>query len=277
MGGLSVLRELIRLMPAERYVYLGDSARVPYGNKSVETVQLFGEQCTRFLLDQGVKLIVVACNTVSAVALAGIAAAVDVPVIGMIEPAAGAAVRATRSGHVGVIGTRATVNSTAYPHAIQRLNRPDLGTVHVHSLACPLFVPLVEEGWIDHPATRLVADEYLTALFEENGTAPIDTLVLGCTHYPLLKSLLQDLRPQVSLIDCGEHAAHVAQRTLAAQDRLAPAHSRPAAPNVQFALTDIPPTFATIAEQFLGFAVPHVARVSIDHLQFEQHAANSSV
>lgn len=277
VGGLSVLRELIRLMPDERYIYLGDSARVPYGNKSPETVQLFGEQCTRFLLDQGVKLIVVACNTVSAVALAGIAAAVSVPVIGMIEPAARAALRSTRSGHVGVIGTRATVNSAAYTQAIHQLQtHPD---VHVRTLACPLFVPLVEEGWIDHPATRLVAQEYLAALFQGNGTllAAIDTLVLGCTHYPLLKPLLQDLRPQVTLIDCGEHAAQVAHATLQAQDRLAPNLHQSTVPQVDFALTDIPPTFATIAERFLGFAVPEVTRVSIDHLRFEQYVGHSVV
>lgn len=272
IGGLSVLRELVRLMPHESYVYLGDSARVPYGNKSAETVQLFADQCTRFLLDQGVKLIVVACNTVSAVALRAIQRAVPVPVIGMIEPAAKAAVRLTRSRAVGIIGTRATINSDAYATAIRRL-QATATPITVHSLACPLFVPLVEEGWTTHPATQLVAQEYLTALFEShhthNGHGPtssIDTIVLGCTHYPLLKPLLYDLLPGVHLVDCGEHAAQVAQATLRARANLGNGVVPPT-PHVRFYLTDVPPTFATTAEQFLGFPVQEMHRVSIDHLK----------
>ena len=271
VGGLSVLRELLRLLPDERYLYLGDSARVPYGSKSPETVQLFARQCARFLADQQVKLIVVACNSASAVALEAVQAEVDVPVIGVIEPAARAAVQATRSGQVGIIGTRATVNSGAYCGAIQRLNP----AITVHSQPCPLFVPVVEEGWTDHSATRLIAQEYLAALFPpENSDGAhlsphIDTLVLGCTHYPLLKPLLHELLPGVELIDCGEHAAQIAHRQLLAQNALAPArprngHRPPA--DVRFYLTDIPPTFVPIAERFLGFPVSRVERVEIDHL-----------
>lgn len=260
IGGLSVLRELLRLMPDESYIYLGDSARVPYGTKSAETVRLFAGQCAQFLLDQGVQLIVVACNTASAVALETIRAAVDIPVIGMIEPAAQAALRSTRSGQIGVIGTRGTVSSGAYPAAIQALNgRNPMPTVH--SFACPLFVPLVEEGWTDHPATRLVAQDYLDHLFA-NGAPDIDTLVLGCTHYPLLKPLLHELLPSVRLIDCGEHAAHVA-RDILGHSALP---STKATPNVRFYLTDIPPAFVSIAERFLGFAVGGVERADIDHL-----------
>ncbi len=266
VGGLSVLRELLRLMPDESYVYLGDSARVPYGTKSAETVRLFAGQCTQFLLEQDVKLIVVACNTASAVALETIRAAVDVPVVGMIEPAAQAALNATRSGHIGVIGTRGTVQSHAYPTAIRTLNGHDPAPA-VHSFACPLFVPLVEEGWTHHPATRLIAQEYLEHLF--NADAPdIDTLVLGCTHYPLLKPLLHELLPAVHLIDCGEHAAHVARVLLG--------HAGPpstaAAPCVRFYLTDVPPAFVSIAEQFLGFTVGEVERVGIDHLVLKDKA-----
>lgn len=260
VGGLSVLRELLRLMPEEAYVYLGDSARVPYGTKSAETVCTFAGQCARFLIDQEVKLIVVACNTASAVALEAIGAAVDVPVVGMIEPAAAAALRATNTGHIGVIGTRATVASNAYTMAIHRLNRRDPAPV-VHSCACPLFVPMVEEGWIDHAATRLVAQEYLAALFPQNDE--IDTLVLGCTHYPLLKPLLHDLLPTVQLIDCGEHAAGVAQSLVAGAAGADPSPRKPA---VRFCLTDVPPAFVGIAERFLGFAVDEVERVTIDHL-----------
>jgi glutamate racemase len=263
IGGLSVLRELLRLMPDESYIYLGDSARVPYGTKSAETVRLFAGQCAQFLLDQGVQLIVVACNTASAVALETIRAAVDIPVIGMIEPAAGAALQSTRSGQIGVIGTRGTVSSGAYPAVIHTLSGDDPAPT-VHSFACPLFVPLVEEGWIDHPATRLVAQDYLDHLFA--GSPDIDTLVLGCTHYPLLKPLLHELLPSVHLIDCGEHAAHVARDILG--------HSAPrstnAAPNVRFYLTDIPLAFVSIAERFLGFTVGDVERVDIDHLVLDE-------
>lgn len=271
MGGLSVLRELLRLLPDERYLYLGDSARVPYGSKSPETVQLFARQCARFLADRGVKLIVVACNSASAVALEAVQAEVDVPVIGVIEPAAQAAVNFTRSGRVGVIGTRATVNSGAYGRAIQCMNP----AVSVHSQPCPLFVPVVEEGWTDHTATRLIAQEYLAAFFPPangNGShnpADIDTLVLGCTHYPLLKPLLHDLLPGVELIDCGEHAAHIAKTQLAQQNALAPArrqNGHALVAQVDFYLTDVPPTFVPIAERFLGFPVNRVERVEIDHL-----------
>ncbi|MEZ4637138.1 MAG: glutamate racemase [Caldilineaceae bacterium] len=264
IGGLSVLRELLRLMPDESYIYLGDSARVPYGTKSAETVRLFAGQCAQFLLDQGVQLIVVACNTASAVALETIRAAVDIPVVGMIEPAAQAALRSTRSGQIGVIGTRGTVTSGAYPAAIHALNRHNPAPA-VHSFACPLFVPLVEEGWTDHPATRLVAQDYLEHLFAHSsaaGSPDIDTLVLGCTHYPLLKPLLHELLPSVHLIDCGEHAAHVARDILGY--RASP--STNATPNVRFYLTDIPPAFVSIADRFLGFAVGSVERADIDHL-----------
>jgi glutamate racemase len=264
VGGLSVLRELLRLMPDESYVYLGDSARVPYGTKSAETVRLFAGQCTQFLLDQGVKLIVVACNTASAVALDKIRAAVDLPVVGMIEPAAAAALRSTQSGQIGVIGTRGTVNSRAYPVAIQALNGSAPAPT-VYSFACPLFVPLVEEGWIDHPATRLVAKEYLSELLSASDA--IDTLVLGCTHYPLLKPLLHELLPCVHLIDCGEHAANVAQTLLAQYGALTTQSTGADVPRVRFCLTDVPPAFVAIAERFLGFRVADVERVGIDHLE----------
>jgi len=268
VGGLSVLRGLLRLLPDERYLYLADSARLPYGSKSPETVQLFARQCARFLADREVKLIVVACNSASAVELHAVQAEVDVPVIGVIEPAAGAAVQATRSGAVGVIGTRTTVNSAAYCRAI-RLLAPD---VAVHSQACPLFVPLVEEGWTDHSAARLIAQEYLAPLFAPADGAKrtaIDTLVLGCTHYPLLKPLLDELIPGVTLIDCGEHAAWAARHQLAIRRHLAPTRPRnghPLPADVCFYLTDVPPTFVPIAERFLGFPVSRVERVEIDHL-----------
>lgn len=279
VGGLSVLRHLLRLMPHERYLYLGDSARVPYGSKSPETVQLFARQCAQFLLDRGVKLIVVACNTASAVALDAVQAISPVPVVGMIQPAAQAALAATRSGSIGIIGTRATVNSRAYPQAIlghyeaglsaQSLDAVDDlgGRLQVHGQACPLFVPIVEEGWTDHPAARLIAQDYLAPL----GSLGIDTLVLGCTHYPLLAPLLADLLPHVTLIDCGEHAAWDARCILENANQLAsPNGTGPgAAAKIRFHLTDVPTTFEEVAQRFLGFPIATPQRVTIDHLCLE--------
>ncbi len=280
VGGLSVLRHLLRLMPDEHYLYLGDSARVPYGSKSPETVQLFARQCTQFLLDRGVKLIVVACNTASAVALEAVQAISPVPVVGMILPAALAALSATHNGHIGIIGTRATVNSTAYAQAIQTQEKATLAArplddlahlphrIQVHSQACPLFVPLVEEGWTDHPSTRLIAKDYLAAL----ASGGMDTLVLGCTHYPLLAPLLADLLPGITLIDCGEHAAWDARCILENADHLAAPDQSGAAPgpNTHFFLTDIPTTFQAVAQRFLGFPIATPQRVSIDHLCLEK-------
>jgi glutamate racemase len=271
IGGLSVLRELLRLMPDESYIYLGDSARVPYGNKSVETVRLFASQCTQFLLSQDVKLVVVACNTVSAVALDAVQQAISIPVIEMIEPAAAAAVERTVTGNIGVIGTRATVGSRAYNVAIHRLQNER--EINVYSLACPLFVPLVEEGWLDHPATRAIAQEYLNELFRpcaaatgDDAETRIDTLVLGCTHYPLLKPLLRSLLPNVHLIDCGTYAAQVAYAALQQEETLAFSGEKSTLqPKVRFCLTDILPNFAPIAERFLNFSVDDVERVVIDH------------
>jgi glutamate racemase len=270
IGGLSVLRELLRLMPDESYIYLGDSARVPYGNKSVETVRLFANQCTQFLLSQDVKLVVVACNTVSAVALDAVQQAISIPVIEMIEPAAAAAVELTVTGRIGVIGTRATVGSRAYNVAIHRLQNER--EISVYSLACPLFVPLVEEGWLDHPATRAIAQEYLNELFKpcpaagDDTNTKIDTLVLGCTHYPLLKPLLHSLLPNVHMIDCGTYAAQVAYAALQQEKTLAFSGEKPTLqPKVRFCLTDILPNFAPIAERFLNFNVDAVERVVIDH------------
>ncbi len=184
VGGLTVVRALRAVLPGEDIVYLGDMARLPYGNKSPRTVERYSLGCQRFLLDRGVKLILVACNTVSATALPALAAASPVLVIGAVEPGAQRALAATRHGHIGVIGTLATVRSSAYVKAIAAL---DPGAV-VTTAACPLLVPLAEEGWTDDDIARLVARRYLGPLF---AAAPqIDTLVLGCTHYPLLRDVL---------------------------------------------------------------------------------------
>jgi glutamate racemase len=184
VGGLTVVRALRAVLPGEDIIYLGDTARVPYGSKSPRTVERYSLGCQQFLLDRGVKLVLIACNTVSATALPALAAASPVPVIGAVEPGAARAVAATRNGHIGVIATLSTVRSSAYVKAIAARDP----AVQVATAACPLFVPLAEEGWTDDEIARLVAQRYLAPLF---AAAPrIDTLVLGCTHYPLLRDVL---------------------------------------------------------------------------------------
>jgi glutamate racemase len=257
IGGLSVLKQFIRFLPYEKYIYLGDTARVPYGNRSIEAVRQYSKECTGFLLEQGVKLIVVACNTASAVAMEAIREVSDVPVIGMIMPTVGAALRTTVNGRIGIIGTRATINSDAYSDAIYKLSGND--KVKVISQACPLFVPFVEEGWIKHEATKLVAEEYLKKMKSED----IDTLVLGCTHYPLLSTLIAEILPGVNLVDSGEHAAVSAVRMLAESKELAPEREEIVVkPDISFFVTDIPTTFFEQANRFLGFIVDSPKRVT---------------
>ncbi|MBN9399285.1 MAG: glutamate racemase ['Candidatus Kapabacteria' thiocyanatum] len=256
IGGLSVLKHLFRILPNERFVYLGDTARVPYGNKSTETIRNYSRQCSAFLMQHDVKMIVVACNTASALALDILQAEMPVPVLGVIEPAAMEAVTRTHNGQIGVIGTRATIASNSYARSIDRSAGPR--SITVHSQPCPLFVPLVEEGWLDTQATRLVAAEYLRPLIANH----IDTLVLGCTHYPLLGPMLASMLPGVALIDCGECTALTAADMLGERQE---ATGR--APDVLFYLTDHTPSFPVLARQFLGLtSVNEAVRVSIDHL-----------
>jgi glutamate racemase len=200
VGGLTVVHALRRALPGEDVVYLGDTARVPYGNKSARTVERYSLLCQQFLLNRGVKLVMIACNTASASALPALIEASPVPVLGAVEPGAASALAATRSGHIGVIGTIGTINSGAYRAAIAARDK----AVHVAQLACPLFVPLAEEGWTDDEVAALVAKRYLTELFAQD--AQIDTLVLGCTHYPLLKGVI------------GHVAADIARRPIAVVD-----------------------------------------------------------
>lgn len=255
IGGLTVLKHLARLMPHERFVYLGDTARVPYGNRSTETVRTYARQCAAFLLRHDVKMIVVACNTVSALALDDVRAMTEVPVLGVIEPAARMAATTTKNGHIGVIGTRATVASDAYARAIRTFETQT--TLHVHSRACPLFVPLVEEGWLDTAATRAIAEEYLRPLIAQQ----CDTVVLGCTHYPLLAPVLQALMPGVQLIDCGEVSALDAMDVLhAPQERSADI------PRMDLYVTDHTPSFSTLSRQFLGMPIDDPVLVTLEAL-----------
>jgi glutamate racemase len=213
VGGLTVVRSLTERLPKEELIYLGDTARVPYGSKSAETVARYSRNAARFLVDQGVKMVVVACNTASAFALDTLRAELALPVLGAVEPGARAAVAATRTGRIGVIGTLGTVRSGSYPRAIAAVD----AKVRVTARACPLLVPLAEEGWLDDHVAEAVARRYLTELKDE---APdLDVLVLGCTHYPLLRPLLARVAREVfgrdvALVDSADSMAHVAWEEL---------------------------------------------------------------
>ena len=242
IGGLTVARAVYERLPHESTVYFGDTARVPYGPKSPETVRRYSREILDWLLGQGVKAVVVACNTSTAHALDALQAASPVPVIGVIEPGARAAAAASREEAIGVIGTAGTIASNAYARAIQRA-RPG---ARVEQRACPLFVPLVEEGWFEHPAAELIAREYLEPLRQ----ACIDTLVLGCTHYPLLKPLLQRVMgPEVKMIDSGEETAVAVQQALAAAALEAP-DDAPA--SHRFAVSDDEARFRQVGSRFIG-------------------------
>ena len=248
IGGLTVVRSLMERLPFENIIYFGDTARVPYGIKSVETINRYATQITEFLLKQEVKLLIIACNTMAAVAHQAVKDLSPVPVLDVIEAGARTAVAHTRTKSIGVIGTMATINSNAYARAIHCYDRE----VRVFSQACPLFVPLVEEGWFDHAVTRLTAAEYLKPVLVER----IDTLVLGCTHYPLLKPLLQEVAgPEILLIDSAEAMAAIAANLLNENGLENPQRRLP---DYRFFVTDVPHRFQTIGEHILGRTFSHL-------------------
>lgn len=207
LGGLTILKELHRVLPHENLIYFGDTANVPYGSKSKQTVTRFSLDIARFLEGQGIKMLVIACNTASALALPTLRKCCSVPVLGVIEPGAQKAVQTTRNGRIAVLGTEATVKSKAYLKAMLRQN----SSLHIIQQACPLFVPLVEENWTKTPATRLVAQTYLAPVLRSRA----DTVILGCTHYPVLKPVLSSLLgTKVNLVDSAESLAQAAKQFL---------------------------------------------------------------
>ena len=255
IGGLTVVREIERQLPHERIIYFGDTARVPYGPKSPETVQRYSREIADWLVGEGVKAIVVACNTATAHALPMLREYVTVP--GDRRRRAGRARRdahARRSNVVGVIGTAGTIASGAYERAIHAIEPRAM----VVARACPLFVPLVEEGWTDRDATRLIAREYLEPLAE----AQVDTIVLGCTHYPLLAPLLAKIaQPGVQLIDSAAETAAETRRTLIERNLVAP--TRTDAPAHRFVASDDPDHFLRVGQRFLGSAIDRVEKVTL--------------
>lgn len=254
VGGLTVLREIMRALPQEDTIYFGDTARVPYGTKSPDTVIRYSQEIASFLVTKDIKLLVVACNTASAVALPTLRRQLSIPVVGVIEPGAKRAVEVTRSGIVGVIGTAGTIRSSAYTRAIKRLN-PDISVL---SRACPLFVPLAEEGWIDNDVARLTAASYL----EELRRTGVDTLVLGCTHYPLLKKTIAAVMgPEVTLVDSAEETARTVGSILKEKKLLRPIEEMG---NNHYFVTDVPAGFIRTGNRFLGGKLGDVYQVSLE-------------
>jgi glutamate racemase len=252
VGGLTVFHALERALPSRPLIYLGDTARVPYGPRSADTVTRYSLEAGRFLKSQGVELLVVACNTASSVALPALNEELGIPILGVIEPGADRAVEISATSRIGVIGTRATIASNAYTEAIHRRSPQ----AQVVARACPLFVPLAEEGWTDNDVARGVAEVYLQPLIDAN----VDTVVLGCTHYPLLRGVIGEaLGWEVQLVDSAETVAREACRRLDETPGQGSARG-----DHRFFVTDIPAPFRGVAERFLGRPLERLEQARID-------------
>lgn len=250
IGGLTVLHQIIGTLPRENTVYLGDTARAPYGTKSVETVLRYSFENSEFLVERGVKIVVVACNTSTAIALNQLRDRLSVPVIGVIEPGVRRAIKSTKNKKIGVIGTEATIQSGAYTHALKAADP----AIEVYSRACPLFVPLVEEGWTDNEVVKVTAKVYLQG-FKQSG---IDTLILGCTHYPLLKNAIRKfMGGGVRLVDSAEETAKAVEAVL----RKTSSTRKNGKGTHSFFVTDAPDRFIKVGRRFLGEKVESAVRI----------------
>ena len=257
VGGLTVLRALVDRIPEADYLYFGDTARLPYGSKSAATVAHYAVGAVRYLQDQGAELLVIACNTATALALDEIKSAAGVEVIGVIEPGAEAAAEASRKRKVVVIGTDATISSHAYRRALEARK------VAVREKACPLFVPLVEEGWVEHPVTEQVARIYLSEAFSDDASEA-DVLVLGCTHYPLIKPLLRRVAPDhIAIVDSAESTAQDVVRQLQVGTLPSTKSERRSPPGLRFFATDSAEKFRKMGTRFLGLPVEDVVHVDL--------------
>jgi len=253
VGGLTVLKEILRALPYENTIYLGDTARVPYGIRSAETVIRYSLENTKFLSCKDIKILVVACNTASSVGLDAIKSSASIPVVGVINPGAKAAVMATRSKKIGVIGTEATIKSSAYTKAIKAIDKE----IEVFGLACPLFVPLAEEGWTEGDIAAMVAERYLGGI-KNTG---IDTVVLGCTHYPLLKQVIAEaMGGEVRLIDS---AVEISQEIKTILEDLGMKREHKSPPFSEYYVTDSPERFLKVGQHFLGQHIEHIEKIIV--------------
>jgi glutamate racemase len=253
VGGLTVVKELNRLLPNEKIIYFGDTGRVPYGNKSKETIIHYSLQVAYFLMKKKIKMLVVACNTASSVSLPTLKRHFHIPIIGVIEPGARSAIETTLKNKIGVIGTLGTVRSNAYKKALKKIK----GNVNVFQDPCPLFVHLAEDGWNKNKIAKMVADEYLKPLKDKN----IDTLILGCTHYPLLKDVIQkSVGNKVVLIDSGKETAKEVKRILE-KKRLVNNHKMTEKNHSVFYVSDFPHKFKEVSQRFLSKELKHVHKV----------------
>lgn len=260
VGGLTVIKQLMKKLPTENLIYFGDTARIPYGTKSDKIVRRFALEDSFFLLDKNVKMVVVACNTASAIAIPMLKAILKIPVTGVIEPGVEAAIKHSKQKKIGVIGTAATIRSGSYRRKI--LETSD--KVQVISQACPLFVPLVEEGWIEDEATYLIAKRYLQTIID-NGA---DTIILGCTHYPLLEPTIRTISGKgVKLIDSGVETATAVENILQENHLLGDPNQ---IVDNRFYLSDMPYKFQDIAERFLERTIPHVQTVNFEQFLIEK-------
>ncbi len=266
LGGLTVLRALHERLPGEDLVYFGDTARVPYGTKGAKTVRAFAQQDAGLLVSRGVKMVVVACNTASAFALDHLREILPVPVLGVINPGVRTALAATSGGAVGVIGTSGTIRSEKYQAG---LAEGGLGEGQIVAQECPLFVPLLEEGLQSHRMTDLAIEEYLAPM----RSAEVDTLILGCTHYPLLKDeIAHFMGPEVKLVDSADALAAAAQERLQELDLLRPEVAAERAGELSFLLSDIPWKFPEIGARFLGQPIENMKTVGLDEMEEAGHA-----
>lgn len=248
---------MISLLPNENIIYLGDTARVPYGSKSADTVVKFSIQISRFLLEQKVKLIVVACNTASSLALEPLQKLSPVPVIGVVAAGVRTAAELCKNGKSAVIGTAATINSGAYPAAMKKIN----SHIKMFAKACPLFVPLVEEGWGEHSAAELIAEEYLKEIKKSN----VDSLILGCTHYPLLETLISRVAgPEIKIINPAKAVAKEVQK-ICSENSCANLSDQGGIH--QFYVTDLPEKFHELSKRFLGCELKNVKKISVERLE----------
>jgi len=253
LGGLTVVKAIRKELPNEAIVYFGDTARVPYGNKSSQLIKEYSSEIAEFLLKHDTKIIIIACNTATALALKSLEKQLCIPVVGVIKPGVSSALKRTRNNHIGVIGTIATINAGVYRRSLKHHNNK----IKVTSTPCPLFVPLAEEGWLNEPATKLIAKKYLQAIND----ASADTVILGCTHYPILTEVIKSvLSPQTILVDSAKAVA-IDTAKLLKENRLL--GKKNAKGTLRLFVSDLPARFEDIATRFLGEEIPNVRKIRL--------------